>query len=465
MTSLTRIAPAFTALTIAVSATGCAEMLGVPTPGKKPAQQQAPAAAAATSTFTGTVWAPAGLSAERRVLSLEEAPLAGAEVFLADAAGQPLPGLRGTTTDDKGRFTLTDVPTGYTFVVAAKARSREGKDVQLQTLAKSGQLGGTVQVDTATTLITAAVVEEQGDLGNFNPARFRTAAEQVAANLRGEEPPDLSTRSAIRAKVTLLADRLTELKSLIELVREDLKDLKSSLADLKTELAKLPKVAPRLEPPKEPVAAVPPQKEAPAPLPAEGEKETGVKAGGAPAERQFVIFPGKFQSNAYPVVVEFRAKDGATVAARVRFEAEGDRPVASVPLDTPHDLWVKTSVGDGFMKYWGGFTIPAKGPDAVPMPFAAKENPPVAHGFTLKPGKFAAADYPVVVEFREKGGDKVVTRVQFEAETDAPVGKVPHGQGHDLWVSTRTHAPFRLFWGGFAIQPDVTGDVQLPFGP
>ena len=55
------------------------------------------------------------------LLDVQAQGVGGAKVFLADAAGNPIPNLPTTQTDAAGRFTLPDVPPNYTFLVAAQA--------------------------------------------------------------------------------------------------------------------------------------------------------------------------------------------------------------------------------------------------------------------------------------------------------------------------------------------------------
>ncbi|MDB5098598.1 MAG: hypothetical protein JWM80_3019, partial [Cyanobacteria bacterium RYN_339] len=198
-------------------------------------------AAIAGAQLVGTVTAPAGIQAEGaaaffHVAEVGETPLAGAEVFLADAAGNAIPGIPSVKTDAKGKFTFDDVPKDFTFVVACRAKTKEGKPALLQTLAKPGALGATVDVSAASTLVTAGVVDGS-DLGDFNPATFKTALESTRKRLKETDIPDLSDRGACVKRIGELAIELKELGSAMAELKKDMKDLKKDLEELKKQLA------------------------------------------------------------------------------------------------------------------------------------------------------------------------------------------------------------------------------------
>ena len=115
--------------------------------GTAPSASPTPTASPTLAVVTGVVKAPAGIvgavisnnggnviptgggnviptgGGNLRILAVTEAPLANTEVFLADAAGQPYPGLASTTTDAGGQFTFSQVPAGYTYMVVARGRT------------------------------------------------------------------------------------------------------------------------------------------------------------------------------------------------------------------------------------------------------------------------------------------------------------------------------------------------------
>ncbi|MFN3431093.1 MAG: SMP-30/gluconolactonase/LRE family protein, partial [Candidatus Sericytochromatia bacterium] len=167
------------------------------------------------------------------LLAVEEAPVAVAEVFVADAAGKPIPGLKHVKSDSKGRFAIPDVPAGYTYVVVARVKTAAGDEAALKTLAKVTTLGTTVDMGTASTLVTTAAVQGRADaLGEFNPATFQRAIEATARHLTADQVPDLADTSAILARMTALGEAVSELKTALGSLQSELAEVKQRLADL-----------------------------------------------------------------------------------------------------------------------------------------------------------------------------------------------------------------------------------------
>lgn len=203
--------------------------------GKVIAPSSVIAAGGANAIAAGGANAIAAGGANWRVLAVSEAALTGSEVYLADAAGNRVPSVAPVTTDDQGRYTFANVPAGHTFVVACKAKTKDGKDATLQTLAKSSELG-----TAATTMVTAAVVSGQGgSLANFNPVSFQTAAEATSRNLTDANLPDFSSRTAILAKMDELAQSIGEIKTALGEIKQELAEIKSSLKDVHGKLDQL----------------------------------------------------------------------------------------------------------------------------------------------------------------------------------------------------------------------------------
>ncbi|MDB5100573.1 MAG: hypothetical protein JWM80_4994 [Cyanobacteria bacterium RYN_339] len=211
--------------------------------------------AASKAVVTGTLSVPAGIVAAgagnivasgagnivasgagnlRGLLDVKVSIVAGAKVYLADAAGNPIPNLASVKTDANGKFTIPDVPPGFTFMVAAEAKTKDGKTATFQTLTKSTELGATADISPSTALVTAAVVRDlkNGDLGSFNPSAFRTAAETTAKNLAEDKLPDFSSRADVLAKMDVLIAAVGELKQSLDQVKQDLADIKQSITDL-----------------------------------------------------------------------------------------------------------------------------------------------------------------------------------------------------------------------------------------
>jgi Ca2+-binding EF-hand superfamily protein len=208
-------------------------------------------AALAGVPLTGTVQAPADLVAvpiasapfapplaSRQLLAVGQAPLANTTVFLADAAGNQIPGIASVQTDANGKYAFANVPGDFTFMVAARAKTKDGKEATLQTLTKPGAFGATADVDAASTLVTAGVVNDQGAaLGDFNPATFKTATEATAKQLQTGDLPDFSDRAAILARIAKFSLAVGELKGALEQMKSDMKTVKHDVEQLKKRLA------------------------------------------------------------------------------------------------------------------------------------------------------------------------------------------------------------------------------------
>lgn len=185
-------------------------------------------------------------SLTRGLLSIPGSPLSGVKIYLADAGGSPIPGISSVQTDDKGNYTIPDVPAGYTFVVAADVPTTEGKTATYQTLVKSSELGATANVDAASTLVTAGVVQglKGGDLGDFNPGTFQTARQTTDDNLTSDKLPDFTSRADVTAKIDALEAQIQALQQSIDEIKQDLADIKATLADIEKQLAERPSPPP-----------------------------------------------------------------------------------------------------------------------------------------------------------------------------------------------------------------------------
>jgi hypothetical protein len=296
----------------------------------------------------------------RRVQAVQESPLANATVFLADAGGNPYPGLASTTTDAQGKFTFNEVPAGYTFmvVVAAQDQSR-GKEVTLQTLVHPTELGATTNIDTSTSLVTLAVTQGQSGLGEFNAAAFRTATEATAKQLKAEDVPDLSDRSAILAKVDQLSQSIAELKQALDDVKQDLKDIKDQLDAINQKLSASPSPTPTPAPtqPAQTGMTQPPP-------PPPGGQPAGPCLG--TVQHGFVL-TGTYPAQAYPIRLDFIAPMGALVAS-TSFASPGAVATATLPVGCQHRLVLKNkdfvdlNVRDGYI-------VPVDAPYQVQLPF------------------------------------------------------------------------------------------------
>lgn len=347
----------FASICLAIGLSACTS--ATPVTGASPSAS--PATTAATGVITGTVTLPPRFTSS--VLPTGSGnvvptgggnlvPLANAKVFLADAAGQPYPSLNAVTTDSQGSFTITAVPSGYTFMVVAQAHdSTLDKDVTLQTLVRSSELGATAPISVATSLVAVAVTEgANGTLGDFNAATFRTAAEATAKHLADSDIPDLSDRTAMIRKVDDLATSVSELKQAVTEVRQTLKDIQKSIDDLTTRVNNQDVVlAPGLNPGTQP----PPQ----------GQNPFGCEA----PKLVDLKLSGDYATAAYPLRLDFVNQVGH-VTAQVYFATAGSVAQGMVPTGCAHVLNLRDAKGT-ILASAQSFTVPvtATGTQTLPL--------------------------------------------------------------------------------------------------
>ncbi len=284
----------------------------------------------------------------RRLLAVDEQPLGKAQVFLADAAGQPYPSLAPVETDAEGRFSFPAVPAGYTFMVVVAARdTKRDKDVTLQTLVKSSELGASTAIDSASSLVTLAVTEGQGGaLGDLNVASFRTATEAAARHLTDAGLPDFSDRTAILSKVAELEKSITELKLALAAIRQDLKDIKASLEEIKTAVANQP--------------------QRPGPMGPGFTNGTGARAGDCGGGGTF-SFTLKKSYDRYPLRVDFVSPYGHHKGQLV-FNAPGVEPSMFLPYGCPHAVTLRDADGK-ILATEPSFAVPIDSSPRVELPF------------------------------------------------------------------------------------------------
>lgn len=434
---------------LAASTTACAELKGLILPGAKPAAQAPAVTTPFARTVTGQVQATPGLT----VQAVTEAALVDAEVYLADGAGNRLPGMT-TRTNAQGRFVFTGVPSGYTFLVVAKTRAN-GKEALLQSLVHTTEAGAATDVNATTTLVSVGVLQDLGEaLGKFDPEAYERAVSQAAARLGNADLPDLSDRGAVRAKFVQLQQELAELKTNVDQLRGELQASKVSLTDVKAQLAKREAEQAAI------AAAIASRPKLPA---TEASPKPTATAAPDQIEHAFFAYPGKFQSNDYPVTVEFRKKGTTEVAAKLTLTGDSQKAKATVKYDLPYDLWVSTQRKADPAVYWHGFTLTSAAKYEVALPFADKENPLVEHTFKLPVGKFAEEDFPLAVEFREKDGSLIVAKLKYDDATKKPAGKLRHGMEYDLWVLPKTKLKPEVMRHGWSIPEGASKELELPF--
>jgi hypothetical protein len=183
-----------------------------------------------------------GLVAAYALTQLTSSLVEGARVYLADSAGQRIPGIAAVQTDSAGRFELPQVPPGVTFVVVAEIDTQRGKAALFRTLVKVGPLGATTSIDAASTLVTVNVLEglPGGELGDYNPARFQQASEAASRNLRDDNMPDFTDILAVKARMDELVREVAALRDLLGEVKAELAVIRQSLDELKEATLRTP---------------------------------------------------------------------------------------------------------------------------------------------------------------------------------------------------------------------------------
>ena len=100
-------------------------------------------------------------------LAVEQAPVEGAEVYLADSTGRPLPGLAHGTTDAGGHYNLPRVPVNYTYMVVARVKAPSTKEGVMESLVRTAAAGSSnADINLPTTVVTeASLAARAGALG------------------------------------------------------------------------------------------------------------------------------------------------------------------------------------------------------------------------------------------------------------------------------------------------------------
>lgn len=214
---------------------------------------KAPAQRPATGvTIKGSVRAPkaftpihagaAVAATAKRYLSDDttDAPVANCDVFLADAAGDPLPDLPTVETDASGNYAIPNVPANFTYVVAARVHSGSSDQGELETLVKASPLGSSADISLASTLVSASVVDGlKGSLGELNPVAFKQAIRGVGPHCLDGGLPDVSDHAGLVRRMKGLSAQLSDVQSALDDMRQDLQDIKTSLDQLHQQVDEL----------------------------------------------------------------------------------------------------------------------------------------------------------------------------------------------------------------------------------
>ena len=439
------------------------------------------------------------------LLAIDEQAVAGARVFLANAAGDPIPDIARVTTDATGTYTIANVPPDFTFVVAAEIDLEGGKKATFQTLAKPGKLGATASLDASTTLVAANLLEgvSGADLGEFNPAAFKTAAETTAKNLKKDQLPDFSDRAAVRTKIRELAETVGELKSSLREMGTELADVKKTLADLKAELERA-KAGPQPgQPPIGPRPSGEP-KEGPAPIGPRPSGEPGgqppmPKPSGAPSGEPPMPKPSGAPSGQPPqpgasaacaipgptyhwfevplpekiATVEFRVPQAGKAPETWPNGATGKKDVSfatGVSEGCPYHVVYKDAAGQ-ILGVVEGFAIPAGSPEKVVLPQPTRlPNPapsgqppatacttPVAH--RVKTTTVGAAKIKFGV-LNAAGASQLVAEASAGADGSFEV-TVPQGCSHTIMIFDAA-GTLKAKLPNYTIPAGSPRDIQIP---
>jgi sugar lactone lactonase YvrE len=172
----------------------------------------------------------------RRLAQLDETPVRGARVFLADAQGRPLPDGPTAVTGADGGYRLEGVPTGITHVVVAEVPAEQGRKGSFRTLAVAG--GEAAPIDAATTLVAAYITQGSDGprLPANAPAAFRTAVDATAKKITRDNLPDFTDEAAVRRAVDRLLAEVAELREAFGSLRRELNDKLDKLQETLNEL-------------------------------------------------------------------------------------------------------------------------------------------------------------------------------------------------------------------------------------
>ncbi|MEB3329909.1 MAG: hypothetical protein VKQ33_11815 [Candidatus Sericytochromatia bacterium] len=160
-----------------------------------------------------------------------EVPVNRGEVYLSDTAGRALPG-RVALTSAEGAWQLAGVPPGQAFGVVVVTRSPQGKDVVLRTLARTGNQGGSADVNAATTIATLGLCDGlSGPVGEFDRATFDRLVGHVYGKLPSASPLELTDTGSVVDRFRGWYAQDTELRTLVDKLRVEVARPRLSLAE------------------------------------------------------------------------------------------------------------------------------------------------------------------------------------------------------------------------------------------
>lgn len=154
---------------------------------------------------------------------LEEAPVPGARVYLADGQGTPLPGLPTATTDGAGRYRLDGIPDGHTYVVVADFAVEADRKATLEALAQANSGTVTADLTLATSLVTVDLSEVlNGFSANLQGERYAAAVDKTHRLLTNDRVPDLTDKPDVMALAATLLNVSPDLRTAVSELKQDL---------------------------------------------------------------------------------------------------------------------------------------------------------------------------------------------------------------------------------------------------
>jgi hypothetical protein len=232
------------------------------------------------ATFKGVAMAPAGLisqsgstlvgnnaaglisdkAAGYALLAVDALqPVAGAEVEVQDAAGNPVKGIDKVKTDGKGEFTLKNVPSGVNWVVEVKTTG-----FHLTTIVRPSQAAAKpVEVSPATTVVTEHLRQSFGQnkaaLRQVQPDNFDKLTSEVKGQIDKDGlAVDLKPNGKAADVLALVADHDggigQEVKAIVQAAKDAHEAAKAKGEDDDSDAGK-PAVAPSAQPDGKPSTA------------------------------------------------------------------------------------------------------------------------------------------------------------------------------------------------------------------
>jgi hypothetical protein len=154
---------------------------------------------------------------------LAETPVAGATIRLTDAHGTALPGLPSATSDAEGRYRLTGVPGGHTYVVVAAFPLRDGRPATLRTLARAEAGTVTADLTLATTLVATGLADVlHGFNAHLEAAAYQGAIEETQTLLANDSVPDLADDGDVLALSSTLLNVSPRLRERVSTLKQAL---------------------------------------------------------------------------------------------------------------------------------------------------------------------------------------------------------------------------------------------------